>query len=109
MLSSSSAFRTFARRVASSNSARRFASSGASAGGAASAAETQSAQQTAAYITAGAFVVSMACVSQAGQKVRDAMADIICVCVCWDTCKYMHIMHIHLYCELGRPGAWALA
>ena len=65
---SSNALRTFARRAASSNTARRFASSGAGAAGAG--AETQSAQQTAAYITAGALVVSMACVSQAGQKVR---------------------------------------
>ena len=40
------------------------------AGAAGAGAETQSAQQTAAYITAGALVVSMACVSQAGQKVR---------------------------------------
>ena len=66
---SSNALRTFARRAASSNTARRFASSGAGAG--AAGAETQSAQQTAAYITAGAFVVSMACVSQAGQKVSE--------------------------------------
>ena len=65
---SSNALRTFARRAASSTTARRFASSGAGAAGAG--AETQSAQQTAAYITAGALVVSMACVSQAGQKVR---------------------------------------
>jgi hypothetical protein len=101
MLSSSSAFRTFARRVASSNSARRFASSGASAGGAASAAETQSAQQTAAYITAGAFVVSMACVSQAGQKVRDTMADIIYMCVL----GYMQI-HAH-HAHALELRAWA--
>eukprot|EP00563_Minutocellus_polymorphus_P016549 CAMPEP_0181058850 /NCGR_PEP_ID=MMETSP1070-20121207/21056_1 /TAXON_ID=265543 /ORGANISM="Minutocellus polymorphus, Strain NH13" /LENGTH=335 /DNA_ID=CAMNT_0023138463 /DNA_START=17 /DNA_END=1024 /DNA_ORIENTATION=- len=63
---SSNALRTFARRAASSTTARRFASSGAGAG--AAGAESQSAQQTAAYITAGALVVSMACVSQAGKK-----------------------------------------
>ena len=65
---SSGALRTFARRAASSTTARRFASSGAGAG---AGAESQSAaQQTAAYITAGALAVSMACVSQAGEKVR---------------------------------------
>lgn len=69
---SSGALRTFARRAASSTTARRFASSGAGAG--AGGAESQSAaQQTAAYITAGALVVSMTCVSQAGKKVRDDM------------------------------------
>jgi len=65
---SSGALRTFARRAASSTTVRRFASSGAGAG--AAGAESQSAQQTAAYITAGALAVSMACVSQAGKKVR---------------------------------------
>ena len=96
---SSGALRTFARRAASSTTARRFASSGAGAGGA----ESQSAaQQTAAYITAGALVVSMTCVSQAGKKVRTTCMRPLDMCVYFGGVYDMYLSAAHAMLETER-------
>ena len=95
---SSGALRTFARRAASSTTARRFASSGAGAG--AGGAESQSAaQQTAAYITAGALVVSMTCVSQAGKKVRTTCMRSLDMCVYFGGVYDMYLSAAHVMLE----------